>query len=127
MTKLLESHEDIAELVNAFYAVSRQDPELAYLFNTIPDHRWPKHVDKIVRFWATILIDEQSYQGNPMLKHLVLNQQYPLTERHFDVWFQHWTNTVRSLFHGEKAEEAIFRASTIKTMMFKRISGQIIG
>lgn len=117
----LASRQDIEFLVQQFYLVARQDPEIGYIFDYIPDSRWQKHLDKIYRFWASLLLDEQSYDGNPMLKHKVLHQQIPMTHRHFDVWLQIWTDTVNQHFEGGLAEQAILRGKMIKEMMANRV------
>lgn len=121
MKKALENRQDIEKLVRLFYQNIRNNTEINYIFDIIPAQRWEYHLDKMFRFWSSILIEENSYHDNPMLKHIKLNEKIPLTFRHFDVWLEIWIKTVNSLFEGPLAEEAIIRAKTIKEMMAKRV------
>ncbi|PJG86046.1 group III truncated hemoglobin [Conservatibacter flavescens] len=121
MKKDIESRADIELLVQEFYKVVRQDPEIGYIFDYIVENRWEKHLDKMYRFWSSLLLAENSYDGNPMLKHIKLHERIPLTYRHFDVWLQIWTNTVNTHFTGLVAQEAIFRGTMIKEMMSSRV------
>lgn len=68
-------------------------------------------------FWETTLLGEPSYRGNPMVKHLQLNQQQPLEPAHFDRWLALWKQTINTHFAGPKAEEAITRAQQIAHLM----------
>ena len=121
MTKLLENREDIELLVNSFYQVVRADPRIGYMFDHLKGKHWQAHLEKMYRFWESNIFDIESYQGNPMLAHIKLHNRQPMSEEMFSVWLAHWQNTVNSLFHGEKAEKALFRATTIKDLMQQRV------
>ncbi|MBV7388373.1 group III truncated hemoglobin [Pasteurellaceae bacterium TAE3-ERU1] len=121
MTKPLETRADIELLVNAFYDKVLADERIGYVFQHIVGRHWQKHLEKMYRFWASVLLGEESYQGNPMLTHIKLHKRQPLNEAMFDVWLALWQETVNELFEGEKAEEALFRAQSIKTLMTQRV------
>jgi hemoglobin len=108
MQKEIESIDDIQLLVNSFYDKVRQDHILAPVFNeTIKE--WPPHLDKMYRFWQSILLDQHTYNGAPFPKHAVLS----IGEEHFHRWLTLFHETVDSLFSGKKAQEAKFRANRI--------------
>ena len=64
------------------------------------------HLDALYRYWQTILLGEETYQGVPFPKHADL----PLTHQHFDRWLSLFHQTVDELFTGAVAEHAKFRA-----------------
>lgn len=108
MDKQIETIEDIRLLVDSFYDKVRQDQILAPVFSEkIQD--WPPHLDKMYRFWQSILLEQHTYNGAPFLKHVML----PIGQEHFNRWLALFYETVDSLFSGGKAQEAKFRATRI--------------
>ena len=104
----------MVRLVDRFYDRVRRDPLLAPVFAHVD---WPAHLPVMYSFWASILLGEASYQGNPFQKH----QQLPIREPHFDRWLQLFTQTVRTEFDGPKADEAVDRAVSIASMFRHRL------
>ena len=52
--------EDVKQLVDTFYAKVREDNMLAPVFNERIQDRWPEHLEKMYRFWQTVLLDEHT-------------------------------------------------------------------
>ncbi|MET4133768.1 hemoglobin [Porphyrobacter sp. MBR-155] len=74
--------EFIALLVERFYARIRADELLGPIFlQRITD--WPQHLDKMNRFWRSILHNSGEFSGNPMVKHMAIPR---LESRHFEHW-----------------------------------------
>ena len=109
--------EDIKLLVNTFYAKVRQDDLLADIFNVIIEYRWPAHLEKMYRFWQTVLLKEHTYNGSPFSPHA----QLPVTATHFDRWKALFFETVDEQFSGEKAVEAKWRAKKMAEMFQMKI------
>ncbi|HVS96535.1 MAG TPA: group III truncated hemoglobin [Puia sp.] len=109
--------EDIRSLVDRFYDKVREDKVIGPIFiGAIGDH-WPAHLDKMYRFWQTVLLEEHTYFGSPFAPHA----QMPLEGRHFDAWLGHWSATVDELFAGPRAEEAKWRAGKMAEMFLSKI------
>lgn len=106
--------EDVRLLVDTFYGRARQDELIGPIFNDTIQDRWPEHLEKLYRFWQTILLGEHTYYGSPFLPHSVL----PLEKAHFDRWLLLFHATVDALFSGPKAEEAKQR-SVLMAQMFQ--------
>ena len=100
------TRSDVEILVNTFYEKVRQDLLLAPVFRHVD---FPKHLPTMYNFWASMLLGDQSYQGNPFQKHLHLNVQSP----HFSRWLELFVLTVDENFVGLKADEAKSRAQSI--------------
>ena len=63
---------DIKLLVDTFYGKVREDELLKDVFNNKIQDRWPEHLEKMYRFWQTVLLEEHTYYGSPFLPHAKL-------------------------------------------------------
>ena len=109
---------DVQLLVDTFYDRVRENELLAPIFNERIQDRWPEHLDKMYRFWQTILLSEYTYQGAPFVPHAKL----PVDHQHFETWMALFTETVDELFEGEKAKEAKWRAGKMAEMFEYKIN-----
>lgn len=117
----IQSRDDVAALVSAFYAKATPDPVIGKFFTEVVQLSWEKHIPLIVEFWSGLLLGQGSYRGNPMEAHQKLNQRAKMEQQHFDRWLQLWTATVNELFEGPKANEAIERAQSIAGFMHYKL------
>jgi hemoglobin len=109
--------DDVRLLVNTFYDKVREDKILAPVFNDRIGKEWPRHLEKMCRFWQTILLGEHTYSGAPFQRHTNL----PVEHVHFQKWLELFHSSVDVLFAGEKAEEAKRRGSKIAEMFEMKI------
>lgn len=109
--------EDIKLLVNTFYEKVQNDDLIGPIFNEKMMGRWPEHLEKMYRFWQTLLLEEHTYSGSPFPPH----KQLPVNQSHFDRWMEIFTETVDSLFVGKLAEEAKVRAANMAYMFNYKI------
>lgn len=105
--------EDVVLLVNSFYYKVQESPILGFIFNDIAKLNWDEHLPRMHLFWASALFNEQSFNGNPMRKHIALSKITPMTEVQFNEWLTLFYQTVDEHFIGRKADEAKARASNI--------------
>lgn len=110
--------EDIRLMVDTFYAKIREDSLLGDIFNGVIQDRWPEHLDKMYRFWQTILLEEHTYYGSPFSPHARL----PVDKAHFDRWMKLFAETVDAHFTGPKADEAKWRAEKMAEMFNIKIN-----
>ena len=95
----------------------RADTLLGPVFNEKIGNRWPEHLERMYRFWQTILLEEHTYFGSPFPPHA----QLPVALEHFETWLSIFTNTVDSLFVGEKAERAIWQGQRMAEVFHSKI------
>lgn len=117
MRKEIENIEDIKLLVNTFYAKVREDDQLGHIFNDRIQDRWPEHLEKMYRFWQTVLLDEHTYYGAPFVPHA----QLPVVKEHFNQWIELFFGTVDELFIGEKADRAKWQGERMAEMFHMKI------
>jgi hemoglobin len=109
---------DIKLLVDTFYERIRHHQLLAPVFNERIQDKWPEHLEKMYRFWQTVLLYEHTYLGSPFPPHA----QLPVDHTHFAAWMALFTKTVDELFTGLKAEEAKWRAGKMAELFEAKIT-----
>ncbi|HEX5171410.1 MAG TPA: group III truncated hemoglobin [Cyclobacteriaceae bacterium] len=100
------TRKDIEFLVNKFYERVQADPLLAPHFSHV---NWETHLPIMHSFWASTMLGEQTYRGNPFQKHVNL----PIGQEHFAAWLKLFIEVVDENFKGEKADEIKNRAQQI--------------
>lgn len=111
----LNSKMEVEIMVDRFYEKVKQDELLSPLFAHVD---WPKHLPIMYNFWASMLLGDRSYSGNPFQKHVPL----PLKAIHFDRWLLLFNKTIDENFTGEKAEEVKARAQNIAAVFQYRLN-----
>lgn len=115
--KKIETIEDIQKLVDSFYEKVRLDDLLGNIFDSIIKDRWPQHLEKMYRFWQTVLLEAHTYSGRPFAPHANL----PVSKMHFERWLMLFEETVDETFIGENAIIAKSRAANMAEMFFMKI------
>ncbi len=108
----IQNLEDVKRLVDGFYEKVRLDPQLAPIFDDAIQERWPEHLEKMYRFWQTVLLGDHTYYGSPFAPHAKL----PIQPRHFERWLNLFNQTIDEHFEGNKAVEAKWRAGQMARM-----------
>jgi hemoglobin len=121
MKKDIVSRDDIIKLIDSFYGNVKNDPKIGPIFSDIVKVDWDAHLPVMYSFWASVLIGEQTYNGNPMSKHIALSKITPMTVEHFDTWLSIFHSTLDSLYEGEIATLAKLRATNIAGLMLHKI------
>jgi hemoglobin len=109
--------DDIKILVDEFYGKIREDKLLGPIFNGIIQDNWKAHLEKMYRFWQTVLLEQHTYSGSPFPPHARL----PVAQQHFDTWLKLWHETVDTHFRGEKADEAKWRGNKMASLFLAKI------
>jgi len=103
------SDEQIARLVHAFYDRVQHEPLLGPVFAArIAAHGWPAHLDKMTRFWSTILRGTDRYHGDPMAAHRALPD---VTAEHFERWLALFREVADEVVPGVLADSIVQRAT----------------
>lgn len=110
--------EDIRLLVDSFYTKVKEDDLLGVIFQERIGNEWPKHLEKMYRFWQTILLEEPTYSGRPFPPHADL----PVSREHFERWLSLFYATIDEFFKGEKADEAKWRAEKMAELFQHKIA-----
>lgn len=109
--------DDVKLVVDCFYEKVRQDDQLKDVFNNVIQDRWPAHLEKMYRFWQTVLLDEHTYYGSPFVPHAKL----PVGIEHFNQWLKLFYETVDENFEGAKAERMKWQGQRMAEMFHSKI------
>lgn len=109
----IATRADCERLVRCFYTRALRDPVIGWLFTDVARLDLEHHVPRITRFWETILLGAQTYNGGAFRPHLELNTKAQLKRGHFERWLHLWRGTVDELFEGEHAELAKAHAERV--------------
>lgn len=110
--------EQVKLLVDSFYDKVRKDDLLKDIFDDVIQDRWPEHLEKMYRFWQTVLLDERTYEGRPFVPHMYL----PVESEHFNRWLDLFESTLAEHFHGDNVETARWQANRMAQMFWLKIS-----
>lgn len=113
----IQNIDHVRLLVNNFYGKVREDELLGPIFNNLIQDRWPEHLDKMYRFWQTVLLEEHTYNGSPFMPHAKL----PVNEMHFNKWMQLFNGVIDDFFCGTRAEKAKIQAQKMADMFLYKI------
>ena len=102
------SEESIAQLVDAFYAKVRRDPEIGPIFNEAVEN-WDAHLSLLTDFWSTVLLGTAKYKGNPLLAHFPL----PVRDAHFERWLSLFGETAQEVLTPDDAALVLAKAQNI--------------
>jgi hemoglobin len=108
--------EDIKLMVDSFYGKIQEDAILSFIFNDRIRDRWSEHLEKMYKFWQTVLLDEHTYFGAPFPPHATLD----INHTHYERWVQLFNETIDHLFIGDKAQEAKWRGQKMAQVFLAR-------
>ena len=107
----------IHALVHAFYDRVREDELIGPVFAARIDD-WPWHLDRMVKFWRSVLRGEPLYvpheRGGPPLLHRAIAE---LEHAHFDRWLALFEQTAARVFPPDAADAVVTRARQIGTVL----------
>lgn len=107
----------VSDLVDNFYARVREDSALGPIFDErVKD--WGEHLDRMKRFWRSVLFSSGEFLGNPMIKHAVIPG---LDRALFDRWLLLFGETLDELGGPAAREHVHSRARMIADSLLNGI------
>ncbi len=111
--KDITDKEDIKCYVDHFYNAVQQDDLIGPIFNAkIQPDEWHLHLDKMYRFWNSVLFGKAEYRGQPFSHHINLG----LSKAHFERWISLFEISIKTNFKGARANEVLQRAGKMRLM-----------
>ena len=124
MIKDVTTKEDIEKIVAQFYDAMLKDPIVGFIFTDIVKIDLEHHLPIIVNFWADSLFKENHYKGNPLKKHLDINEKLPLKPGHFTRWLYLFEKAVDENHKGDNARDMKRRAEMVAKSFSAAITNQ---
>jgi len=110
----IATRADVIRLVDNFYDKVRRDELLSPVFAHVD---WPAHLPTMYNFWCSLLFGDQTYSGNPFMRH----KNLPIDSEHFTKWLALFIETVDEEFAGDRASELKQRAQSIAGVFQHRL------
>lgn len=101
----------IVEMVDTFYTKVQGHPNLGPIFKASIGDNWEPHLQKMYRFWSSVLNTSGIYSGNPMAVHMNLKQK--VDPSNFEDWLLLFKETLGELFTPEEAKFIYTKAENI--------------
>jgi hemoglobin len=127
MKRDIETRDDIARLVSAFYRDAFDDPIIGYIFTDVTHMNLEAHLPIMCDFWEKVLFQRGIYGRDAFTIHKHIHQLEPLTRQHFQAWEDLWHDTVDDLFAGEKANLAKLHGSRMAGSIQRRLANATDG
>ena len=104
------TEQQLATLVDRFYAKVRTDSVLGPVFNAAV-HDWPEHLERLSGFWSSVMLTTGRYKGNPMAVHM--KQKSVIEPSMFGRWLELWRETARETVDERGATAVTAKAERI--------------
>ena len=104
------TEQQLATLVDRFYAKVRQDQVLGPVFNRAIKDR-SEHLEKLSAFWSSIMLTTGRYKGSPMVVHL--KHRSAIEPAMFDRWLGLWRETANQHLDPPAAAAVVAKAERI--------------
>ena len=94
------NREHIATMVIRFYTKVLKDETvgpffIAKLGDDLESDYWKPHIDLLINFWSSMILQDESYYGNPMRPHFSIGE---LNHGVFKQWLKIFFETVDEVF-----------------------------
>jgi hemoglobin len=116
------TEENIAALVDAFYARVRQDGELGPIFARAIGNEWEPHLAQMRAFWSSVMLLSGRYKGNPMKAHFELLPRIGV--QHFERWLNLWRQTAAEILPPPAAKAFVRQAEAIAERLLAALAPQ---
>ncbi|MGH1352424.1 MAG: group III truncated hemoglobin [Methyloligellaceae bacterium] len=100
----------ISALVDSFYDKIRTNERLGPIFNARINDNWPEHLDKMKKFWRSVLQKTGEYKGRPLPPHAQLPD---VVSEDYKIWLDLFRETAFEQFTPEAAPVVIATAERI--------------
>ncbi len=114
-------HHTLNRLVRTFYGRVREDALLGPIFERhigSSEDDWEPHLQRMVAFWQTMLLQKPLYRGNPLARHRAIPDIQPA---HFDRWIELFEETAREQFDTQTATYVVGRARKMREHLSRHL------
>jgi len=100
------TRKNIRNMVDRFYSKILKDELLADFFieklgDEMITDEWQNHLTLLTSFWASIILNDGSYKGQPIKPHMHMKG---LKRESFERWLELFSETVDKLYVKESAD-----------------------
>lgn len=112
------TEENIAIMVERFYASVQEHPTLGPVFNDRLVGRWDRHLAQMKDFWSSVLLRSGRYSGFPLGAHFDVPG---LEKNHFGDWLTLFEETLAGVYQ----EDVVRSIMAMADQFAQRFSGAL--
>lgn len=114
------TQEEIKNIVHSFYSKIQSDNLLGPIFADNMTEDWDHHMEKMCRFWTTVMFGVHAYKGNPLEAHQKISV---INKGHFDHWLELFKETLVENCPNNNHVDAFYgRANNMARVMLSALS-----
>ena len=102
------TEENIAIMVERFYASVQEHPTLGPVFNDRLVGRWDRHLAQMKDFWSSVLLRSGRYSGFPLGAHFDVPG---IQKEHFGDWLALFEETLTTVYEENVAQSIMANAN----------------
>jgi hemoglobin len=118
----IQNQNDLSLLITLFYNKLLADKVVSYFFTETIKLNIENHIPIVVTFWSQAILGTGGYFNNLTNIHLEIDKISKISENHFDVWLNHFNETVDENFAGSKSEEIKVQAKNLSFILKLKIN-----
>ena len=122
--KDIENQVDLYLLVDEFYKKLLSDNRISYIFTDTVKIKIEEHLPILVVFWSQMILGTGGYTNNLTDIHLKVDQLEHLTPELFEIWINHFNQSVNENFIGNNANEIKTQAKNLSIILQIKIAKQ---
>lgn len=116
--------ENIRRMVDHFYSQVLKDDLIGDFFieklgDEMISDEWLHHLDLLRDFWASIILGDSAYRGQPIKPHLDMED---LKRESFERWLELFSQTIDKLYVKEQADIFKMHSQKIANSFMKSLS-----
>lgn len=73
----IQNEADVELLINRFYEKAVADDTIGYIFTEVAKTDFAHHLPIMYGFWKFLLLNTDTYRGNPLHKHTEIHRKHP--------------------------------------------------
>lgn len=122
--KDIQNQTDLYLLVDEFYKKLLANNRINYIFTDVVKIKIDEHLPILVTFWSQMILGTGGYTNNLTDIHLKVDRLEHLTPELFEIWIEHFNNTVDENFLGKNADEIKLQAKNLSMILLIKIAKQ---
>ena len=107
-----------------FYKKLLADQSISYIFTDVVKIHLEEHLPILVTFWSQAILGTGGYFKNLTQIHLDINAKSYLSKELFEIWLNHFENTIDESYTGINCERMKNMAHNLSSIMQIKIAQQ---
>lgn len=118
----IQNQDDLYKVVDEFYKKLLADEAISYIFTDVVKIKLEEHLPVLVSFWSQSILGTGGYYNNLTQIHLDVNAKSYLSKELFEIWLNHFENSIDENYQGINCERMKNQAHNLSAVMQIKIA-----